>query len=202
MIVYQDYISDRHHLHMTSTQWDTLTDFVKWLGKEGKCKVDEPEEGLYVQYIDRDPETIAMQEAVSRKEKIHRDERERMMSFIEKQIEKGKESSRNDTHVFTEFVRPSEQHKIVVNLKLETKRTKGDEDMRNKTLVARNALKNCSSAGNRKDSKESGGGRGEKRKLSALGEIIKDEENKRERINRKDYWLVKGIVVKVMAKCL
>ncbi|PNF42688.1 DNA/RNA-binding protein KIN17 [Cryptotermes secundus] len=197
--VYQDYISDRHHLHMTSTQWDALTDFVKWLGREGKCKVDEAEEGWYVQYIDRDPGTVAMQEAVSRKEKMDRDDQEMMRAFIEKQIDKGKESSRNDTHVFTEFVRPSEQHKIVVNLKLGTKR---DEDMKNKTLVAGNALKNGSSAGYQKDSKESGRGRGEKRKLSALGEIIKDEENKRERINRKDYWLVEGIVVKVMAKCL
>ncbi|PNF18236.1 DNA/RNA-binding protein KIN17 [Cryptotermes secundus] len=196
--VYQHYISDRHHLHMTSTKWDTLTDFVKWLGREGKCKVDEGEEGWFVQHVDRDPETTVMQEAVSRKEKIDRDDQEMMMAFIEKQIEKGKESSKNDTPVFTEFVRRSEQH-IVVNLKVERKR---DEDMKNNILVASNALKNGSSAENKKDSRESGRRRGEKRKLSALGEIIKDEENERERINRKDYWLVEGIVVKVMAKCL
>lgn len=34
-VVYQEYISDREHLHMNSTQWETLTEFVKWLGKEG-----------------------------------------------------------------------------------------------------------------------------------------------------------------------
>ncbi len=34
--VYQEYISDRDHVHMNSTQWETLTDFVKWLGREGK----------------------------------------------------------------------------------------------------------------------------------------------------------------------
>lgn len=46
---------------MNATQWETLTDFVKWLGKEGKCVVDETEKGWFVAYIDRDPETIAMQ---------------------------------------------------------------------------------------------------------------------------------------------
>lgn len=34
-IVYNEYISDREHVHMNSTQWETLTDFTKWLGREG-----------------------------------------------------------------------------------------------------------------------------------------------------------------------
>lgn len=34
-LVYQEYISFREHIHMNSTQWETLTDFVKYLGKEG-----------------------------------------------------------------------------------------------------------------------------------------------------------------------
>ena len=33
--VYQEYINDRDHVHMNSTQWETLTEFVKWLGREG-----------------------------------------------------------------------------------------------------------------------------------------------------------------------
>ena len=37
--VYQDYISQRNHIHMNATQWDTLTEFVKWLGKEGHSLV-------------------------------------------------------------------------------------------------------------------------------------------------------------------
>ncbi|PNF22193.1 DNA/RNA-binding protein KIN17 [Cryptotermes secundus] len=202
--VYQDYIADRYHLHMNCTQWETLTDFVKWLGREGKCKVDETEKGWHVQYIDHDPETIAMQEALGRKEKLDRDDQEKMMAFIENQIEKGKEFSKNYTPVYAEFVRPSEEYKVVVNLKVETK---SDEDMKNNNLLASNSLKNdykrggCSSSGNSKVSKNCGR-RGEKRTLSALDEIIKDEENKKAHINRKDYWLVEGIVVKVIAKSL
>lgn len=34
-IVYNEYISHREHVHMNSTQWETLTDFTKWLGREG-----------------------------------------------------------------------------------------------------------------------------------------------------------------------
>ncbi|XP_058746739.1 KIN17-like protein [Vicia villosa] len=43
---------------------------------------------------------------------------------------------------------------------------------------------------------ESGGGK------STLDEIIREEERNKEKINRKDYWLHKGIVVKVMSKVL
>ena len=34
-IVYQEYIANKEHMHMNSTQWETLTEFVKWLGREG-----------------------------------------------------------------------------------------------------------------------------------------------------------------------
>jgi DNA/RNA-binding protein KIN17 len=204
--VYQDYFSERHHLHMNSTQWETLTDFVKWLGREGKCVVDETEKGWYVQYIDRDPDTIAMQEARGRKEKMDRDDQEKMMAFIEKQIEKGKECSKSDSPVFTELTRPSEEDKIIVNFNVEAKRV---EEIKNKTLLSNTPLKNdstggeSSSAGSKnKGSKEHKQDKGEKRKASALEAIIKDEENKKERLNRKDYWLVEGIVVKVVAKSL
>ena len=37
---------------------------------------------------------------------------------------------------------------------------------------------------------------------SVLGEMMREEEMKKERINRKDYWLCEGIVVKVMSKAL
>lgn len=43
--VYQEYISDRGHVHMNATMWLTLTAFVKWLGRTGKCVVDETEKG-------------------------------------------------------------------------------------------------------------------------------------------------------------
>ena len=60
-IVYQEYVAERDHTHMNATQWETLTEFVKWLGREGHCVVDETPKGWFVTYIDKDPEVIARQ---------------------------------------------------------------------------------------------------------------------------------------------
>ncbi len=45
---YADYIKDRHHLHMNATKWTTLTGFVQYLGRTGKCVVDETPKGLFL----------------------------------------------------------------------------------------------------------------------------------------------------------
>ncbi len=42
-IVYNEYISDKLHTHMNSTIFETLTNFVKYLGRTGKCVIDETE---------------------------------------------------------------------------------------------------------------------------------------------------------------
>ncbi|KAF7364780.1 KIN17-like protein [Mycena venus] len=44
--VYQEYISDKSHLHMNATRWVTLTEFVKHLGRSGIARVDETEKGM------------------------------------------------------------------------------------------------------------------------------------------------------------
>jgi DNA/RNA-binding protein KIN17 len=57
--VYQQVIQDKQHVHMNATIWATLTDFCKYLGKCGKCLVEETERGWMIQYIDRDPSKAA-----------------------------------------------------------------------------------------------------------------------------------------------
>ncbi|GKY94749.1 hypothetical protein MPSEU_000440300 [Mayamaea pseudoterrestris] len=57
--VYQQVIQDKQHIHMNATIWATLTDFCKYLGKTGKCIVEETERGWMIQYIDRDPSKAA-----------------------------------------------------------------------------------------------------------------------------------------------
>eukprot|EP00581_Thalassiosira_minuscula_P012766 CAMPEP_0183715360 /NCGR_PEP_ID=MMETSP0737-20130205/9613_1 /TAXON_ID=385413 /ORGANISM="Thalassiosira miniscula, Strain CCMP1093" /LENGTH=439 /DNA_ID=CAMNT_0025944451 /DNA_START=50 /DNA_END=1372 /DNA_ORIENTATION=+ len=65
--VYQEVIQDKHHVHMNSTKWATLTDFVQYLGKKGVVIVEETERGWYVTYIERDPALLARQEKVRKK---------------------------------------------------------------------------------------------------------------------------------------
>jgi DNA/RNA-binding protein KIN17 len=43
--------SDRHHVHMNSTTWVTLTQYVKYLGREGICKVDQDEDGTFLPFV-------------------------------------------------------------------------------------------------------------------------------------------------------
>lgn len=52
--VYQEHIKHKDHVHMNSTQWTTLSDFVKDLGKAGHCKVQERDDGFWVSYVDRE----------------------------------------------------------------------------------------------------------------------------------------------------
>src|SRR5947209_14601406 len=45
---YQEYIHDKEHIHMTATKWTSLSEFVKMLGREGICRVEENEKGLFI----------------------------------------------------------------------------------------------------------------------------------------------------------
>jgi hypothetical protein len=53
-VVYNEYINDRNHVHMNSTKWLTLTEFVKHLGRTGQCKVEETPKGWFITLIHRD----------------------------------------------------------------------------------------------------------------------------------------------------
>lgn len=140
--VYQEYISDRGHIHMNATQWLTLTAFVKWLGRTGQCVVDETEKGLsidnilhfikymcyifsgwYVTYIDRDPETLAAQERKAKKEKMDKDDEERLMDFIDKQIERAKQDTKEEEGETskTPLMRPENDAPLVLDIKLKPK---------------------------------------------------------------------------------
>jgi len=114
--VYQEYIHDRHHTHMNSTQWETLTDFVEWLGKEGHCVVDETEKGWFIQYVDRDPETIRRQEALQKKEKMDLDDEKRRARFIQQQIKRSSKDSDIENPMYTEIQRQTEDEKVQFRL--------------------------------------------------------------------------------------
>jgi hypothetical protein len=57
--VYQEYIADKQHLHMNSTRWVTLTEFIKHLGRSGIARVDETEKGWFIAWIDNSPKALA-----------------------------------------------------------------------------------------------------------------------------------------------
>lgn len=201
--VYQEYIADKNHIHMNATRWLTLSDYVKWLGRSGQCVADETEKGWFVTYIDRSPEAMEAQNKLEKKEKMEKDDQERMMEFIEKQIEKAKKSEKkeelSEEDKYTELVRDEDQP-LVLGIKLEKKfnpeaaalgkscllkrpSTEADEKVFKKPRPVDRPSSSSSST-------------------CALDEIIKQEEMKKEKQNRKDHWLTDGIIVKFVDKSL
>lgn len=203
-VVYQEYIRDRNHTHMNATRWSSLTGLCRYLGRTGKVVADETEKGWFITYIDRDPETIARQEAVLKKQKMDKDDIERVSQFIEKQVEKGKQEKTGEEEepVFTEFKRENPEEKIQIQLSSKSKVKEEKLPLPSSSLMA-----SKSSRSGDEDSvfkvpktKESKGS--EKRKASALDEIMKEQEATKEKFGRKDYWLTENIVVKVITKSL
>ena len=92
---YQEYIQDKQHVHMNATRWTSLQEFVKYLGREGTCRVEDSEkDGLCISWIDNSPEALKRNDARREKERGDRGDEERTQKIIEKQIEqamKGKQ---------------------------------------------------------------------------------------------------------------
>lgn len=201
-IVYNEYISHREHIHMNATQWETLTDFTKWLGREGLCKVDETPKGWYIQYIDRDPETIRRQLELEKKKKQDLDDEEKTAKFIEEQVRRGLEGKEQETPVFTELSRENDEEKVTFNLNKGAGSSAGATTSKSSSLGP-SALKMLGSTASvrRKESSQSSAQPAKKKKKSALDEIMEIEEEKK-RTARTDSWLQPGIIVKIITKKL
>ena len=59
-VVYNEYIANKTHMHMNATQWTTLTEFVLYLGKEGKCKIEDTPKGWFLLYKPVDHEEAGL----------------------------------------------------------------------------------------------------------------------------------------------
>ncbi|KAJ5885371.1 hypothetical protein N7495_009881 [Penicillium taxi] len=87
---YQQIIAHKEHIHMNSTKWQSLTQFASYLGKEGICRVEETEKGLFISWIDNSPETMRKREAIMKKERQDKGDEEREQKMIKDQIERAR----------------------------------------------------------------------------------------------------------------
>lgn len=87
---YQEYISNKEHVHMNATKWPSLTEFAKFLGREGICRVEEDDKGIHVSWIDNSPEALRRQDAIRKKERQDKGDEEREQMLIREQIERAK----------------------------------------------------------------------------------------------------------------
>uniref|UniRef100_A0A914WTT4 DNA/RNA-binding protein KIN17 n=1 Tax=Plectus sambesii TaxID=2011161 RepID=A0A914WTT4_9BILA len=218
--VYQEYIKQKEHVHMNSTHWHSLTGFVMYLGRTGKCKIDQTEKGWFVQYIDKEEEM--RKEKLVQKIKHDKDDEEKILDFVQRQAERALEALGEDAEESmpkpTDLIKSDDQKiefALAVNKKptalelgmpsssgvasafttdVKPNKRKLDDDMAKMEKKSKYDDKERDDRKRRSDQPSS--------KMSALDEIRDLEERKKEAKNRKDYWLHENIVVKVVTKKL
>jgi DNA/RNA-binding protein KIN17 len=66
---YNEYIRDKEHIHMNSTKWSSLTEFVKHLGREGIVNAKEDEkDGLMIAWRDTSMAAVKRREDIKAQE--------------------------------------------------------------------------------------------------------------------------------------
>ncbi|KAI3942592.1 hypothetical protein MKX01_010487 [Papaver californicum] len=206
-VVYNEYIADRHHVHMNSTEWATLTDFVKHLGRTGKCKVEETPKGWFMTYIDRDSETLFKERLKNKRVKSDMAEEEKQERTIRRQIERAEqlmplstiEEGQEGDEAEKLLVPKLEGGKIAFALGSSFKPAakENGESSTSKVVFGEFETDKAEKKGKGGGALSKGGGGS-----SALDELMREQEKAKERNNRKDYWLCEGIIVKVMSKDL
>ena len=89
--VYQEFIRERHHLHMNATRWVSLSEFVKHLGRSGIAKVEASDLGWFIEWIDTSTTALARQDALRKMERTKVDDEQRTRKLIDEQIHRASE---------------------------------------------------------------------------------------------------------------
>ncbi|EYE90067.1 putative C2H2 finger domain protein (Kin17) [Aspergillus ruber CBS 135680] len=115
---YQQVIQDKHHIHMNATKWKSLTQFAAHLGREGICRVEETEKGLFVSWIDNSPETMKRRETIMRKERQDKGDEEREQRQIQEQIERAQKNADKEDELDPEakLLQRKEGEKVKLNI--------------------------------------------------------------------------------------
>ncbi|KAJ1569184.1 DNA/RNA-binding protein kin17 [Cladochytrium tenue] len=117
-VVYQEYISDKSHVHMNATRWNSLSEFCRQLAREGLVEVDETEKGVFVTWIDSSPESLARQEAILKKQRLEKSDEERNQKLLAEQIEKAQASAVVEEKEFSELKRDNTEEPLKMKLEL------------------------------------------------------------------------------------
>jgi len=214
--VYQELICNKTHIHMNATKWDSLTTFVKYLGKKGICLVDETEKGWFVQWIDREYMLRREELEKARKEEVEEEVRQQRLMAARaaaaaaaaagKGEEKGAEASR-------ELKRGDGESKIVIGVHGDSggggiKRARVNVFEREEEDDGLGMIKK-KAVGEQGGLEKGGGKKSEMEKLmeqdaarKAAEERARKKEEGGKEGERTEQWLARGIVVKIINKRL
>jgi DNA/RNA-binding protein KIN17 len=74
-------------------EWKSLSQFAAYLGREGKCRVEDTEKGLFIAWIDNSPDTLRRREAILKKERQEKGDEEREQRMIQEQIKRAQSTA-------------------------------------------------------------------------------------------------------------
>lgn len=108
---------------MNSTRFKSLTEFASYLGKEGICRVEETEKGLFVSWIDNSPETMRRREAVMKKERQDKGDEEREQRMIQEQVERAQANAKQqeEENLEDKMLQRAEGEKVTLNFGFSSK---------------------------------------------------------------------------------
>jgi DNA/RNA-binding protein KIN17 len=110
-------------------EWKSLSQFAAYLGREGKCRVEETEKGLVIAWIDNSPDTLRRREAILKKERQEKGDEEREQRLIQDQIKRAQQAAMAnatpdaDIDPEARLLQRKEGEKITLNLGLGSKKT-------------------------------------------------------------------------------
>mmetsp|Transcript_7302 Transcript_7302/g.21522 ORF Transcript_7302/g.21522 Transcript_7302/m.21522 type:complete len:400 (+) Transcript_7302:390-1589(+) len=203
-VVYNDYISNPHHVHMNSTKWLTLTEFVKYLGREGLCRVDETPKGWFISIIQEDPMAELSTKNRLKRDRAEREEEERHARQLAAQVERASEFAGRDASPGSTATAPAE-----------LRREDGDKPLAFGSLRDQQAARSAPAAvaaaefdaadDDRSGKRSSNGADRPRSKMEMLMEAEKRaaaEKASRQQaatMYERGFWLRKGLVVKIMS---
>ncbi|CAF1342668.1 unnamed protein product [Adineta steineri] len=224
--VYCEYIKDREHVHMNATRWVALAGYVRWLGSQGLCEIEETERGWYVTLIDKDADSVRREMDAEKKEKMNLSDEQRRQQLIAEQIRRDQERGiQHAEPVYTEFVRTDEEEKVQVTFNKvvveekkkilppsilvtgSKKRTETTDETPEEVVVKKKSRfepieETVPTTTTTSVFKKPFPPAALKPKKSALEELREAQEKMKEQKNRKDYWLHEDIIVKIITSKL
>eukprot|EP00434_Breviolum_minutum_P037609 symbB.v1.2.033354.t1/scaffold4121.1/size44329/5 len=216
-----DFISNRHHTHMNSTIWVTLSNFVQYLGRTNQCTIDKTPKGWYIQYVDNTPEARMREAAKQALEEGEVSSERRHAVQLERAIAECKKDGGFKESEFTELQRKEGDAPIAFSMSASAssaiasasanaaavKSVKPPAKDASEGVEKRNVLAEAFEGHEERELQDS-----KKRKLSTVEKIrLEHEEAKRQKLQQEapdspsessssgsEPWLCEGIIVKVM----
>ncbi|XRB06415.1 KIN17-like protein [Pycnococcus provasolii] len=212
---YNEFIGDRHHVHMNSTRWTTLSEFVQYLGKEGLCTIDYVEEkGWYIKYVDHADPFANLNVNVDRAKKetvaeTEAREARQLALQVQRARTEGAAAAPPPLPSVTKIV-PTD----VGPVRMQLATSAGTAATTSASAAARTAVTNAFLAADEADDDAPSRKRARAHSGGALAAIMREEEEEEARRKRhaaaaasaqpvpRDCWLRKGIVVKLVDSSL